>query len=38
MASARKPTVLFAYFTDTQQTKRVVDTMAEVLHGRGNEV
>ena len=38
MDSVLKPTVLFAYFTYTQQTKKVVDAMAEVLRGRGYEV
>jgi len=38
MSSAAKPQVLFVYYTYTQQTLRVVETMAEVLRGRGCDV
>jgi flavodoxin len=38
MEPARDPTVLFVYFTYTQQTQKVVDAMAEVLRGRGADV
>ena len=38
MDSATKPSVLFVYFTYTQQTKKVIDAMAEVLQGRDVEV
>jgi len=33
-----KPQVLFVYYTYTQQTLKVVETMAEVLRARGSEV
>jgi hypothetical protein len=38
MDSARKPSVLFVYYTYTQQTLKVVEAMAGVLRGRGCEV
>jgi hypothetical protein len=38
MESARKPSVLFVYYTYTQQTLRVVDAMAGVLRDRGCDV
>ncbi len=38
MDSAAKPSVLFVYFTYTQQTRKVAETVAEVLRGRGCEV
>ena len=38
MDSATKPSVLFAYFTYTNQTRKVIDAMAEVLRGRGCDV
>src|SRR6266702_8838899 len=34
MDSATKPPVLFVYFTYTNQTRKVIDAMAEVLGGR----
>ena len=38
MDSVRKPSVLFVYYTYTQQTLKVVEAMAEVLRGRGCDV
>jgi hypothetical protein len=38
MDSATKPSVLFVYFTYTNQTRKVIDAMAEVLRGRGVDV
>ncbi len=38
MESPTKPSVLFVYFTYTNQTKKVLDTMAEVLESRGCDV
>jgi hypothetical protein len=38
MDSSSKPSVLFLYFTYTQQTLKVVEAMAEVLRGRGCDV
>ena len=38
MDSASKPSVLFLYFTYTQQTLKAVEAMAEVLRGRGCDV
>jgi menaquinone-dependent protoporphyrinogen IX oxidase len=38
MTSPGKPSVLFVYFTYTQQTGKVVEAMAGVLRGRGCEV
>ena len=38
MDSARQPSVLFVYFTYTQQTLKVVGAMAEVLRDRGCDV
>jgi hypothetical protein len=35
MGSARKPSVLFIYFSYTQQTLKVSEAMADVLRGRG---
>lgn len=38
MGSARSPSVLFVYYTYTQQTQKVIDAMAEELRGRGCDV
>ena len=38
MDSAMKPSVLFVYFTYTNQTQKVIDVMAEVLRGHGIDV
>ena len=38
MDSAARPSVLFIYFTYTNQTRKVIDAMAEVLRGRGCDV
>jgi len=38
MDATRKPSVLFVYYTYTQQTLRVVNTMADVLREGGCEV
>jgi menaquinone-dependent protoporphyrinogen IX oxidase len=38
MDSARKPSVLFVYFSYTQQTLKVAEAMAGVLRGRGLDV
>jgi hypothetical protein len=38
MDTATKPSVLFVYYSYTQQTRKVVETMAEVLQDRGTEV
>jgi hypothetical protein len=38
MDSAAKPSVLFVYFTYTNQTRKVMDAMAEVLRGCGCDV
>ena len=38
MDSARKPSVLFVYYTYTQQTRKVAEEMAGVLRGRGCDV
>ena len=38
MDPATKPSVLFIYFTYTNQTRKVIDAMAEVLRGRGCDV
>ena len=38
MNPATKPSVLFIYFTYTNQTRKVIDAMAEVLRGRGCDV
>jgi hypothetical protein len=38
METANKLSVLFVYYTYTQQTLKVVETMAEVLRSRGAEV
>jgi hypothetical protein len=35
MDSVRKPSVLFVYYTYTQQTLKVVEAMAEVLRESG---
>jgi hypothetical protein len=37
MESSGKPRVLFVYYSYTQQTKKLVDAMAEVLNGHGCE-
>ena len=37
-AEETQPSVLFVYFTYTNQTQKVVDTMAEVFRGRGWDV
>jgi hypothetical protein len=34
----KKPSVLFVYYTYTQQTRKVIDAMADVLSGRGCDV
>jgi hypothetical protein len=38
MNSARKPSALFVFYTHTQQSRRVADTMAGVLRERGCNV
>jgi hypothetical protein len=38
MDSATKPSVLFVYFTYTNQTQKAMHAMAEVLRGRGCDV
>ena len=38
MDPAAKPSVLFVYYTYTQQTRKVSEAMAEVLRGRGCDV
>jgi hypothetical protein len=38
MDDAEKPSALFVYYTYTNQTKKVVDTMADVLRERGCDV
>jgi hypothetical protein len=38
MDATDKPKVLFAYYSYTQQTKKIVDTMADVLGDRGCDV
>jgi hypothetical protein len=38
MDPATKPSVLFIYYTYTQQTLRLVEAMADVLRGRGCDV
>ena len=38
MDSATQPSVLFVYYTYTQQTLKVVEAMADVLRGRGCDV
>jgi|ERR1022692_2443122 flavodoxin len=38
MDSAMKPSVLFVYFTYTNQTRKVIDAMAEVLRGHDVDV
>ena len=38
MDPARKPSVLFVYYTYTQQTLKVVEAMAEVFRDRGCDV
>jgi hypothetical protein len=37
MDPVTKPSVLFVYYTYTQQTLRLVEAMADVLRGRGCE-
>jgi menaquinone-dependent protoporphyrinogen IX oxidase len=38
MESAANPSVLFVYYTYTQQTRKAIDVMAEELRGRGCDV
>lgn len=38
MTAKHKPTILFAYFTYTKQTLKVVEAMSEVLQRRGCDV
>ena len=38
MDSARKPSVLFVYYTYTQQTVKVLEAMGDVLRDRGCEI
>jgi hypothetical protein len=38
MNTEAKPSVLFVYYTYTQQTLKVVETMARVLRDRGSKV
>ena len=38
MNAQHKPSVLFVYFTYTQQTLKVVEAMSEVLERRGCDV
>ena len=38
MGSESRPSALFVYFSYTQQTKNVLDAMADVLRGRGIDV
>jgi hypothetical protein len=38
MDPAAKPSVLFVYYTYTQQTRKVAETIGEVLRGRGCDV
>jgi hypothetical protein len=38
VSPSKKPTVVFVYYSYTQQTLRVVKTMAAVLRNRGVEV
>ena len=38
MDPATKPSVLFIYFTYSNQTRKVIDAMAEVLRDRGCDV
>jgi hypothetical protein len=38
MDTATRPTALFVYYTYTQQTLKVVETMAGALRDRGSEV
>jgi hypothetical protein len=38
MDAAGKPSVLFVFFTYTNQTRKVIDAMADVLRGRGCDV
>jgi menaquinone-dependent protoporphyrinogen IX oxidase len=38
MDPAGKPSVLFVYYTYTQQTRKVAEAMADVLRGRGCDV
>jgi len=38
MESAKKPSVLFVYYSYTKQTLKVIEAMAEVLRNRGCEV
>ena len=38
MNSPRKPSVLFVFYTHTEQSRRVADAMASVLRERGCDV
>ncbi len=38
MGSTRRPSVLFVYYTYTQQTQKVIDGMADVLRSRDCDV
>ena len=38
MDSENKPSALFVYFTYTNQTKKILDAMAEVLQTHGCDV
>jgi hypothetical protein len=38
MDATAKPSVLFVYFTDTNQTPKVIDAMTEVLQSRDVDV
>jgi hypothetical protein len=38
MNTTAKPSVLFVYFTYTNQTRKVIDAMTEALQGRGIDV
>jgi hypothetical protein len=38
MDSGKKPSVLFVYYSYTQQTLKIVETMAELLRSQGCEV
>jgi hypothetical protein len=35
MNDTKRPSVLFVYYTYTQQTRKVIDAMADVLRDRG---
>ncbi len=38
MDSTKRPWILFVYYTYTQQTRKVVEAIAEVFRDRGGEV